>query len=148
MPDSASILLVDDDRHLVESMAHWLRETSHEVETAATLDQAKAALRQGQFDLVITDLRLEAEDGFELIAYTRQNYPDSSVLVVTGYATPETAVQAVRAGAFDLLTKPLIDDELTLAIQRAVAQSEISKENALLREQLDRRTRSRECSQS
>ena len=140
MPDSASILLVDDDRHLVESMAHWLRETSHEVETAATLDQAKAALRQGQFDLVITDLRLEAEDGFELIAYTRQNYPDSSVLVVTGYATPETAVQAVRAGAFDLLTKPLIDDELTLAIQRAVAQSEISKENALLREQLDRRT--------
>ena len=83
MPDSASILLVDDDRHLVESMAHWLRDMSHEVETAATLDQAKAALRQGKFDLVITDLRLEAEDGFELIAYTRENYPDSSVLVVT-----------------------------------------------------------------
>ncbi len=140
MPDSASILLVDDDRHLVESMAHWLRDMSHEVETAATLDQAKAALRQGKFDLVITDLRLEAEDGFELIAYTRENYPDSSVLVVTGYATPETAVQAVRAGAYDLLTKPLIDDELTLAIQRAVTQSEISKENALLREQLDRRS--------
>ena len=140
MPDSASILLVDDDRHLVESMAHWLRDMSHEVETAATLDQAKAALGRAKFDLVITDLRLEAEDGFELIAYTRENFPDSSVLVVTGYATPETAVQAVRAGAFDLLTKPLIDDELTLAIQRAVTQSEISKENALLREQLDRRS--------
>lgn len=140
MPAPTSILLVDDDRHLIESMAHWLRDMSHEVETAATLDQAKAALRRGKFDLVITDLHLEAEDGFELIAYTRQNYPDSSVLVVTGYATPETAVQAVRAGAFDLLTKPLIDDELTLAIQRAVAQGEISKENALLREQLDRRS--------
>lgn len=140
MPDSASILLVDDDRHLVESMAYWLRDMSHEVETAATIAEAKAALQRGSFDLVITDFRLETEDGFELISYTSKNYPDSSVLVVTGYATPETAVQAVRAGAFDLLTKPIIDDELTLAIQRAVAQSEISKENALLREQLDRRS--------
>ncbi|MAI77328.1 MAG: sigma-54-dependent Fis family transcriptional regulator, partial [Deltaproteobacteria bacterium] len=140
MPDSASILLVDDDQHLVESMAQWLREMSHEVRTASTLGQAKTALQKQSFDLVITDLRLEAEDGFELISYTSENFPDSSVLVVTGYATPETAVQAVRAGAFDLLTKPLIDDELTLAIQRAVAQSEISKENALLREQLDRRS--------
>jgi len=113
---------------------------SHEVETAATLGEAKAELGRRSFDLVITDLRLETEDGFELIAYTRQNFPDSSVLVVTGYATPDTAVQAVRAGAFDLLTKPLIDEELTLAIQRAVAQSEISRENELLRQQLDRRS--------
>ena len=140
MPASASILLVDDDRHLVESMAQWLREMSHDVETAATLSEAKAELGRRSFDLVITDLRLDAEDGFELIAYTRKHCPDSSVLVVTGYATPDTAVQAVRAGAFDLLTKPLIDDELTLAIQRAVTQSEISKENELLRQQLDRRS--------
>ena len=140
MPASASILLVDDDRHLVESLAQWLREMSHEVETAATLGEAKAELGRRSFDLVITDLRLETEDGFELIAYTRQNFPDSSVLVVTGYATPDTAVQAVRAGAFDLLTKPLIDEELTLAIQRAVAQREISRENELLRQQLDRRS--------
>jgi len=140
MPASASILLVDDDRHLVESMAQWLREMSHEVETAATLGEAKTELGRRSFDLVITDLRLETEDGFELIAYARQNFPDSSVLVVTGYATPDTAVQAVRAGAFDLLTKPLIDEELTLAIQRAVAQSEISRENELLRQQLDRRS--------
>lgn len=110
MPHSASILLVDDDRHLVESMAYWLRDMSHEVETAATIAEAKAALQRGSFDLVITDFRLETEDGFELISYTSKNYPDSSVLVVTGYATPETAVQAVRAGAFDLLTKPIIDE--------------------------------------
>jgi len=121
-------------------MAQWLREMSHDVETAATLSEAKAELGRRSFDLVITDLRLDAEDGFELIAYTRKHCPDSSVLVVTGYATPDTAVQAVRAGAFDLLTKPLIDDELTLAIQRAVTQSEISKENELLRQQLDRRS--------
>ena len=140
MSPSASILLVDDDRHLAESMAQWLREMSHEVETAESLSAARSALQRRPVDLVITDLRLGAEDGFDLIAHVRDHYPDSSTLVVTGYATPDTAVQAVRAGAFDLLTKPIIDDELSLAIQRAVAQSEISKENEQLRQQLDRRS--------
>ncbi|MGI9472429.1 MAG: sigma-54-dependent transcriptional regulator [Rubripirellula sp.] len=140
MSPSASILLVDDDRQLAESMAQWLRHLSHEVETAETLSEAKASLQHRPFDLVITDLRLGHEDGFDLITHTRQHHPDSSVLVVTGYATPDTAVQAVRAGAFDLLTKPLIDEELSVAIQRAVTQSEISRENEQLRQQLDRRS--------
>ena len=81
-----------------------------------------------------------SEDGFELIGYTKKRHPDTAVLVMTGYATPETAVQAVRAGAFDLLTKPLIDDELHLAIDRAVSQREITQENEKLRKQLDRRS--------
>lgn len=140
MSESASILLVDDDRHLAESMAQWLREMSHQVETADTLAAAEQQLAERSFDLVIADLRLGQEDGFDLISFTRQRYPDTSVLVVTGYATPETAVEAVRAGAFDLLTKPLIDEELSLAIQRAVTQREISRENEMLRKQLDRRS--------
>lgn len=140
MTPSASILLVDDDHHLAESMAEWLSEMSHEVATAASVSEAKNSLRSRRFDLLITDLRLGHEDGFELIGSTRKQYPDTSVLVITGYATPETAVEAVRAGAFDLMTKPLIDDELTLAIQRAIAQREITRENEQLRQQLDRRS--------
>ncbi len=140
MTSSASILLVDDDRHLAESMAEWLRELSYLVETADTIAGAKSQLKGRPFDLVITDLRLGNEDGFELISHTRQRHPDSAVLVMTGYATPDTAVQAVRAGAFDLLTKPLIDEELHLAIDRAVSQREITKENESLRAQLDRRS--------
>jgi DNA-binding NtrC family response regulator len=140
MTTSASILLVDDDHHLAESMAQWLREMSHDVQTATTLGDAKDQLKQRPFDLVIADLRLGEEDGFELIGYTRKRFPDTSVLVVTGYATPDTAVQAVREGAFDLLTKPLIDEELSLAIGRAVSQREISRENEMLRQQLDRRS--------
>ncbi|QDT03771.1 Transcriptional regulatory protein ZraR [Rubripirellula lacrimiformis] len=139
MTPSASILLVDDDRHLAESMALWLREMSHQVETVATLSEAKQALATRRFDLVMTDLRLGGEDGFELIGYTRKKFPDVAVLVITGYATPETAVEAVRAGAYDLLTKPLIDDELTLAIERAIGQREITRQNEELRQQLDRR---------
>lgn len=140
MSSPASILLVDDDRRLADSMAHWLREIGHEVRTSETLSQAKQELSQYAYDLVMVDLRLGQEDGFELIGYTKAKYPDCSVLVVTGYATPDTAVQAVQAGAFDLLTKPLIDEELSLAIQRAKAQREISRENERLRQQLDRRS--------
>ena len=140
MTSKASILLVDDDRHLAESMADWLSEMSYEVRTAATLRDAKNQLQSHSFDLMITDLRLGNEDGFELIGYAKKRHPDTAVLVMTGYATPETAVQAVRTGAFDLLTKPLIDDELNLAIERAVSQREITQENEKLRQQLDRRS--------
>jgi DNA-binding NtrC family response regulator len=140
MTHSASILLIDDDRHLTESLASWLRELSHEVETVGALGQAKQLLKQRTFDLVITDLRLGSDDGFELISYSKRVQPDAAVLVMTGYATPDTAVAAVRAGAFDLLTKPVIDNELQLAIERAVSQRDITRENEALRQQLDKRS--------
>ena len=140
MTSCASILLVDDDRHLAESMAMWLRELSHEVETAEDIASAKAQLGRRQYDLMITDLRLGNEDGFELISYAKKRNPETSILVMTGYATPDTAVEAVRAGAFDLLTKPLIDAELSLAIERAVSQRDIALENENLRQQLDKRS--------
>ncbi len=140
MNDSASILLVDDDWNLVQSMAQWLREIGHTVQVADCLDGAKASQTQHSFDLVITDLRLGDEDGFDLISHTQKHHPDSTVLVMTGYATPQTAIDAIKAGAFDLLTKPLIDDELNLAIDRAVSQRDIAIENESLRKQLDRRS--------
>ena len=140
MTSSASILLVDDDHHLAQSMAEWLGEMSYQVQTADSIESGRKQLRRHGFDLLITDLRLGDEDGFELITHTKKHHPETAVLVMTGYATPDTAVQAVRAGAFDLLTKPLIDEELRLAIERAVSQREITKENEQLRRQLDRRS--------
>lgn len=140
MTRSASILLVDDDRYLADSMADWLRELSHDVVAVATIAEAKRHLTARRFDLVMTDLRLGNEDGFDLIRHVRKHHNDSAVLVITGYATPDTAVDAVRAGAYDLLTKPLIDDELTLAIDRAIDQRQITRENEALRQQLDRRS--------
>lgn len=140
MKDAASILLVDDDWHLVQSMAEWLRELGHTVQLADCLDGAKASLQQHAFDLMITDLRLKDEDGFELISHARQKHPGTTTLVMTGYATPDTAIEAIKAGAFDLLTKPLIDDELNLAISRAVSQRDITLENEKLRRRLDNRS--------
>ncbi|WP_153557925.1 sigma-54-dependent transcriptional regulator [Roseimaritima sediminicola] len=139
MPDCTAILLVDDDRYLAESMALWLSEQGHRVDTVGTLAAARAALQAGAYDLLITDLRLDDGDGFDLISYTKRRLPGCEVLVVTGYATPDTAIEAVRAGAFDLLTKPLIDEELLLAIDRARSQRAIQAENERLKQQLDRR---------
>jgi DNA-binding NtrC family response regulator len=140
MTPKASILLVDDDRHLAESMADWLSEMGYQVISADTLAEAKRQLAKAAFDLVLSDLRLGQEDGFDLIKFCSKQCPETAVLVMTGYATPDTAVEAVRAGAFDLLTKPLIDNELTLAIERALDQRNVAIENEQLRRQLDRRS--------
>jgi DNA-binding NtrC family response regulator len=139
MPQTPHLLLVDDDRHLADSMAQWLREQNRTVDVAHSLESGRERLASGSYELLITDLRLEDGDGFDLIAWAKRNRPNMGVLVVTGFATPETAVEAVRAGAFDLLTKPLIDDELELAINRALAHRNIEAENAQLKQQLDRR---------
>jgi len=140
MPSSPHILLVDDDYHLASSLGQWLIELGYDVDVANDLSQARHHLGGRPFDLIITDLRLGGEDGFDLIRYATKQHPDTAVLVMTGYATPDTAVEAVRAGAFDLLTKPVIDDELMLAIDRAINHHKVEQENESLRRQLDRRS--------
>ena len=134
-----SLLLVDDDRHLLDSMAMWLQEQGHQVAQAASRREAVGMLDQHEFDLVLADIRLQDGDGFELLADCRQQAPQAAVLLMTGYATVETGVDAIRAGAFDLLTKPLIDEELQMAIDRALSQREVIEENAKLKAQLDQR---------
>jgi DNA-binding NtrC family response regulator len=139
MPAKTRLLLVDDDRPLAESMAQWLTGLGYEVLTAHSLATARRSLSGQRFDLLLLDLRLEDGDGFELIEYCRTRHPDMGVLVVSGYATPDTAVQALQAGAFDLLTKPLIDDELRAAIERALLRQQVEAENQRLKAELDRR---------
>lgn len=139
MPNDPRILLVDDDYHLADSLAQWLQEVGFDVNVAADFEEARHRLSERSFELVISDLRLGNDDGFDLIRYLAKHHADTAVLVMTGYATPDTAVDAVRAGAFDLLTKPVIDDELLLAIDRAINHHKIEQENEVLRQQLDRR---------
>ena len=134
-----SLLLVDDDRHVLESMADWLREHGYRLDTAADCATALAAVGRKTYDLVLCDIRLGDGDGFDVLAHCRQHHPDTSVILLTGYGTVEAAVEAIRAGAFDFLTKPLIDEELLLAIERALNQREVLAENQTLKAQLDLR---------
>jgi DNA-binding NtrC family response regulator len=134
-----SLLLVDDDRHVLASMAGWLREQGYDVTESATYRQALLQLDAHPPELLVSDVRLQDGDGFDLLAYCRKKYPSVPVILITGYGTIETGVEAIRAGAFDLLTKPLIDQELEISIDRALSQRKVLEENKQLKVQLDLR---------
>ncbi|MDA7979103.1 MAG: sigma-54 dependent transcriptional regulator [Pirellulales bacterium] len=135
----ASILLVDDDLRLLESMTLWLRDQGLKVHPAGSVEEANAAIDNQVFDLAVADIRLGDHDGFEVLKHSRESQPDCPVILFTGYGTVDTAIDAIRAGAFDFLTKPLIDEELELAISRALNQREMVQENKNLKAQLDKR---------
>lgn len=135
----ASLLLVDDDRQVLESMADWLRDQGFNLDTATNYASAVAALDKKAYDLALVDIRLPDRDGFEVLAYSREKHPNTTVILLTGYGTVDAAVEAIRAGAFDFLTKPLIDDELLMAIERAITQRKVIEENKTLKAQLDLR---------
>ena len=135
----SSLLLVDDDRQILDSMAIWLREQGYVIHTARGYAEAVKQIEAQSLDLVLADVRLADGDGFQILAHCRATRPDLTVILLTGYGTVETAVEALRAGAFDMLTKPLIDEELELAINRALSQRKVLEENQKLKQQLDLR---------
>ena len=134
-----SLLIVDDDRQVLESMAGWLREQGYRVDTAGSCESGATAIGKKSYDVVLVDIRLGDGDGFALLTQIRQKQPQTAAILISGYATVETAVEAIRAGAFDFLTKPLIDQELEMAIERAVTQRHVLAENRNLKAQLDMR---------
>lgn len=131
------LLLVDDDRSILDSMGSWLRSIGYQVAIADSVAGAIRTSEQQNVDLAIVDLRLGDGDGFEVLSHFRRHFPGVPVVLVSGYATIDTGVEAMRAGAFDLLTKPLIDQELEMTLARAFAQHDVMEENKNLRAQLD-----------
>jgi DNA-binding NtrC family response regulator len=134
-----TLLLVDDDRQVLESMASWLRDQGYQLDVARSCPEAIAQTDRRHYDLVLADIRLDDGDGFDILEHCRTNYPATSVILLTGYGTVETGIEALRAGAFDLLTKPLIDQELEMSIDRALSQRQVIEENKQLKAQLDLR---------
>ncbi len=134
-----TLLLVDDDRPLLQSMAAWLRELGFGIDAVTSYQDAIAALAKRTFDLALVDIRLGDGDGFDVLAYAREHRPQTAVILMTGYGTVETAIEAIRAGAFDLVTKPLVDDELEMSIDRALNHRRVVEENKQLKAQLDMR---------
>ncbi|MEM8944819.1 MAG: sigma-54 dependent transcriptional regulator [Planctomycetota bacterium] len=134
-----SLLLVDDDRQVLESMADWLRDQGFAVDTSTGYGDALEQLSKKSYEMLLVDVRLQDGDGFDLLEQVRRNYPESHVVLMTGYGDADAAVEAMRAGAADYLTKPLIDDELLMTIERAFAQREVIEENVQLRKELDKK---------
>jgi DNA-binding NtrC family response regulator len=137
--NAGSLLVVDDDRPLLESVADYLRSLGHRTETAVACRDAMSRMKEYPFDVVVCDVNLPDQDGFSLLEWSRQHTPETQVILLTGFGTIENAVEAIRLGAFDYLTKPLIDDELNFAIERALGQRQIVAENKTLKAQLNQR---------
>jgi DNA-binding NtrC family response regulator len=138
-PVQDRILIVDDDKMVGESLGEFLRHESYTVEAVASVEAALIKMIGTPYSLVITDVNLPKTGGFELLKIIRDQYPEIVTVVVTGYGTIESAVEAIKMGAYDYLTKPLSDDEIRLVVQRGLKQQGLLKENRTLKKQLEQR---------
>jgi len=136
---SGSLLVVDDDRYIQSAMADYLRSLGHRTETASNCTDAISRMEEFPFEVVLCDVNLPDQDGFHLLQWARENSPETSIILLTGFGTIESAVEAIRMGAFDYLTKPVIDEELRFSIERAIGQRQIIEENKKLKAQLTQR---------
>ena len=134
--------MVDDESSMREFLGICLKRSGHQVTAAASLAAAQAALAATEFDLVITDLRLGGgTDGLMVLDAVKQRAPETQVVVITAYATADTALSAMKRGAYDYLTKPFKIDEITVVIERALEKRRLVRENATLRDELHSRVR-------
>ena len=133
---TARILVADDEKEILISCRKILERAGYEVATAADGDEALKILKSGRFDLFFVDLRMPGRSGMEIVSLARGIDPSMMIIMFTAYATLDTAVEAIKRGAFDYLAKPFTADQLRLAAERALDHRRLQIENLNLREQL------------
>ena len=132
----ARIAVVDDQALMRESIAETLSGTGHDVKTFAAGAAAVAAVSADEFDLLITDLKMPGMGGLEVLAKAAEAAPGLPVVVITAHGTVESAVDAMKRGAFDYIVKPFDPDELEVVVNRGVAHRQLVRENELLRSRI------------
>ncbi len=130
------ILLVDDDQIILDSLGEFLRIEGYDVTACEGVPQAVKALDAGRYNLVLSDVSMPGDSGLDLLGYTRKHHPHVVVILITGYGTIEAAVESIKRGAYDYLTKPIIDDDVRVSVRRALQQQKLIAENHELRQQL------------
>jgi DNA-binding NtrC family response regulator len=138
MPEK-SILVVDDDKIILDSLREFLSLEGYDAAGAETCKAALTKLQERNYALAIIDVSLPDGNGLDLLDTIRKNYPQTVAIVITGYGTIESAVRAIKQGAYDYLTKPIIDDDLRLAVERAIQQQSLISENERLRLRLQQK---------
>ena len=126
------ILIVDDQRNMRTTLAMMLRGVGYEVDEAADGEQGAASGSTGAFDLVLTDLRMGQKDGIDVLRAIKERQPMTEVIVMTAYGTIESAVEAMRLGAFDYIQKPFTEQELLVKVQKALENRRLAGEVAIL----------------
>jgi DNA-binding NtrC family response regulator len=134
-----AILIVDEDPVIRDCLNDCLAKESYQPKSVSSLKDASAELESNPYALVITEINLPDGDGFQLLDVIKANYPKTVVIVITGYGSIESAVRAIKTGAYEYLTKPINDDELRLAVEIALKQQSLISENVALRWQLEQK---------
>src|SRR5204863_3428078 len=135
MPETR-VLVVDDERSMRELLSITLRQAGYDVTVADGGAAAIDRLRHESFDLIVTDLRMQGTDGMAVLRAAHERAPDSVVVVVTAYASTETAVEAMKLGAYDYVTKPFKLDEIHVKLANALERKRLKDENRALRREL------------
>jgi len=128
------LLIVDDELSVRDSLGKWFREENYEVGTAESASDALTRMAENKWDLALLDIKMRGTDGIELQRRLHEMDPDLIVIMMTGYASVETAVTALKNGAYDYVSKPLDPDEIAHLVKKALSHRRAEKENIRLRE--------------
>ncbi|MGQ0696557.1 MAG: sigma-54-dependent transcriptional regulator [Nitrospiraceae bacterium] len=135
------VMIVDDDPETLALLREVVTKEGYQVETLEDAEAALRRLNEWQPDLVITDIQMPRMDGLALLAAVREKTPDIMVILLTAYGSLKTAVDAIKTGAFDYLSKPFMVDDIRLVVRRALEHKKLVRENRALRDQLRERYR-------
>ncbi len=134
---NARLLLVDDERIALRNLEHVLAKEGYEITATLSGRHALELVDARPFDLVLTDLKMDKVDGMQLLQHCKARHPDLEVIMITGFATLESAVEAMKVGAFHYIAKPFRLDEVRQTVAEALEKVRLKRENRALREQLD-----------
>ncbi len=143
MSDKARILVVDDEQSMREFLEIFFRREGFDVVTTGDVDSALVAVEADDFDVVISDVRMPGRSGLDLLQVVKEISPETVVIMITAFATTETAIAAMKQGAYDYVTKPFKVDELRLVVEKALEKKLLTLENRRLRTELRTQLRSR-----
>ena len=135
------ILIVDDDLEILEIIAEVLKEGGYAVDTASSGTGAIKHIDDEFYDLVVTDLKMPEVDGMMVLRHVVDRSPDTICVILTGYGTIDSAVEAIKTGAFDYITKPVKPGEILIVVEKALRYKHLERENILLRRQLRKKYR-------
>ena len=136
MSDTPKLLIVDDEQIALKNLAHILNNEGYQVTALQSSTEALALIKAKGFDLILTDLKMEKVDGMDILKFTRENHPETEVIMITGYATVDSAIDAMKAGAYHYIAKPYKIDEVRKVVKEALEKQRLKKENRQLRQQL------------
>ena len=131
------ILVVDDEWAMQEALRDWLKEDGYEVGLASSGEEAMVQAKQKNWEVILLDLKMPGMDGLEALKRLKEVNPEAEILMMTAYATVDTAVQAMKEGAFDYLVKPFDPDEVEMQIKKIIQHKDLVLENLLLRKTLE-----------